>query len=42
MPNWAAMIRDENRQLAGHVYVDTATTDIGGYAERAVLREALR
>ena len=25
------MIRDENGQLAGYVYVDTATRDIGGY-----------
>src|SRR5947207_713862 len=30
-----AMIRDENAQLAGYVYVDTATSDIGGYVERA-------
>ena len=30
-----AMIRDENAQLAGYVYVDTATRDIGGYVERA-------
>jgi len=30
-----AMIRDENGQLAGYVYVDTATTDVGGYVERA-------
>jgi copper/silver efflux system protein len=29
------MIRDENGQLAGYVYVDTATTDIGGYVDRA-------
>ncbi|HEY1309234.1 MAG TPA: CusA/CzcA family heavy metal efflux RND transporter [Vicinamibacterales bacterium] len=29
------MIRDEGGQLAGYVYVDTATTDIGGYVERA-------
>ena len=26
-----AMIRDEDGQLAGYVYVDTATDDIGGY-----------
>jgi Cu(I)/Ag(I) efflux system membrane protein CusA/SilA len=32
-----AMIRDENGQLAGYVYVDTATTDIGGYVEQAKL-----
>jgi Cu(I)/Ag(I) efflux system membrane protein CusA/SilA len=30
-----AMIRDENGQLAGYVYVDIATTDIGGYIEQA-------
>ena len=30
-----AMIRDENAQLAGYVYVDTATRDIGGYVTRA-------
>src|SRR5262249_2409265 len=30
-----AMIRDENGQLAGYVYVDTATADIGGYVDRA-------
>jgi Cu(I)/Ag(I) efflux system membrane protein CusA/SilA len=30
-----AMIRDENGQLAGYVYVDTATRDIGGYVARA-------
>jgi Cu(I)/Ag(I) efflux system membrane protein CusA/SilA len=30
-----AMIRDENGQLAGYVYVDTATRDIGGYVDRA-------
>jgi Cu(I)/Ag(I) efflux system membrane protein CusA/SilA len=29
-----AMIRDENGQLAGYVYVDTATNDIGGYVDR--------
>jgi Cu(I)/Ag(I) efflux system membrane protein CusA/SilA len=34
-----AMIRDENGQLAGYVYVDTATDDIGGYVARA--REAV-
>ena len=28
-----AMIRDENGQLAGYVYVDTATRDIGGYVD---------
>jgi Cu(I)/Ag(I) efflux system membrane protein CusA/SilA len=30
-----AMIRDEGGQLAGYVYVDTATGDIGGYVDRA-------
>jgi Cu(I)/Ag(I) efflux system membrane protein CusA/SilA len=30
-----AMIRDEDGQLAGYVYIDTATRDIGGYVERA-------
>ena len=30
-----SMIRDENGQLAGYVYVDTATTDIGGYVDAA-------
>ena len=30
-----AMIRDEDGQLAGYVYVDTATTDIGGYVDSA-------
>src|SRR5229473_3025182 len=30
-----AMIRDEGAQLAGYVYVDTATSDIGGYVDRA-------
>ncbi|MBI3262139.1 MAG: efflux RND transporter permease subunit [Acidobacteria bacterium] len=30
-----AMIRDENGQLAGYVYVDTSTRDIGGYVEAA-------
>ena len=30
-----AMVRDEDGQLAGYVYVDTATTDIGGYVDRA-------
>ena len=31
----AAMIRDEDAQLAGYVYVDTATRDIGGYVDQA-------
>ena len=30
-----AMIRDEGGQLAGYVYVDTSTRDIGGYVEAA-------
>jgi copper/silver efflux system protein len=30
-----AMVRDEDAQLAGYVYVDTATRDIGGYVEAA-------
>jgi Cu(I)/Ag(I) efflux system membrane protein CusA/SilA len=30
-----AMIRDEGGQLAGYVYVDTSTSDIGGYVEAA-------
>ena len=30
-----AMIRDEDAQLAGYVYVDTGTRDIGGYVQRA-------
>ena len=30
-----SMIRDEDAQLAGYVYVDTGTSDIGGYVERA-------
>ena len=34
-----AMIRDENAQLAGYVYIDTATRDVGGYVDRA--REAI-
>jgi Cu(I)/Ag(I) efflux system membrane protein CusA/SilA len=32
-----AMIRDENGQLAGYIYIDTATSDIGGYVDRAKL-----
>jgi len=37
-----AMIRDEDAQLAGYIYVDTATRDIGGYvvdARAAIERE---
>jgi Cu(I)/Ag(I) efflux system membrane protein CusA/SilA len=30
-----AMIRDENGLLAGYVYVDSATRDLGGYVRRA-------
>ena len=30
-----SMIRDESGQLAGYVYLDTATHDIGGYVEQA-------
>jgi Cu(I)/Ag(I) efflux system membrane protein CusA/SilA len=30
-----AMIRDEGGQLAGYVYVDTSTSDIGGYVDLA-------
>jgi Cu(I)/Ag(I) efflux system membrane protein CusA/SilA len=30
-----AMIRDEDAQLAGYVYVDIASRDIGGYVDRA-------
>ena len=30
-----AMIRDEDGQLAGYVYVDTVTRDIGGYVRNA-------
>ena len=35
-----AMVRDEDGQLAGYVYVDTATGDVGGYVDR--LRQAIR
>jgi Cu(I)/Ag(I) efflux system membrane protein CusA/SilA len=30
-----AMVRDEDAQLAGYVYVDTVTSDIGGYVDTA-------
>jgi len=30
-----SMIRDENGMLAGYVFVDLSTSDIGGYVERA-------
>jgi len=38
-----SMIRDENGMLAGYVFVDLASKDIGGYVERArqVVREKL-
>jgi Cu(I)/Ag(I) efflux system membrane protein CusA/SilA len=38
-----SMIRDENGMLAGYVFVDLASTDIGGYVERAkeIVRETL-
>jgi copper/silver efflux system protein len=35
MTTGPAMIRDEDGQLAGYVYVDTGTGDIGGYVEGA-------
>ena len=35
MTTGPAMIRDEDGQLAGYVYVDTATADIGGYVDAA-------
>lgn len=35
MTTGPAMIRDEDGQLAGYVYVDTATGDLGGYVEAA-------
>jgi Cu(I)/Ag(I) efflux system membrane protein CusA/SilA len=35
-----AMIRDENGMMAGYVYVDMASQDIGGYVARA--KEAVR
>ena len=35
-----AMVRDEDGQLVGYVYVDTATRDVGGYVDR--LRQAVR
>ena len=28
------MVRDEDGQLAGYVYVDTATRDVWGYVDR--------
>ena len=35
MTTGPAMIRDEDGQLAGYVYVDTATRDMGGYVDQA-------
>ncbi len=35
MTTGPAMIRDEDGQLAGYVYVDTATRDMGGYGDQA-------
>jgi len=37
-----AMIRDEDGQLAGYVYVDAGTRDIGGYVEQARAEVAAR
>jgi Cu(I)/Ag(I) efflux system membrane protein CusA/SilA len=37
-----AMIRDEDGQLAGYVYVDTSTRDIGGYVDHAKAEVAAR
>jgi Cu(I)/Ag(I) efflux system membrane protein CusA/SilA len=39
-----AMVRDEDGQLAGYIYVDTGTRDIGGYvaAAKAALARELR
>ncbi|HET7292671.1 MAG TPA: CusA/CzcA family heavy metal efflux RND transporter [Vicinamibacteria bacterium] len=37
-----SMIRNENGLLAGYVYVDTATSDIGGFVDRAKARVAER
>jgi copper/silver efflux system protein len=35
MTTGPSMVRDEDAQLAGYVYVDTVTSDIGGYVEAA-------
>lgn len=35
MTSGPSMIRDENGMLAGYVYVDLATSDVGGYVQRA-------
>jgi Cu(I)/Ag(I) efflux system membrane protein CusA/SilA len=37
-----SMVRNENGFLAGYVYVDLATSDVGGYVERAKQRVAER
>jgi len=39
-----AMVRDEDGQLAGYIYVDTVTSDVGGYvdAAKAALARGLR
>jgi len=37
-----SMIRDEGGQLASYVYIDTATSDIGGYVDRAKQAVAAR
>ncbi len=41
--NGPSMIRDENGMLAGYVFVDLDTSDVGGYVERAkeVVRDQL-
>ncbi len=41
--NGPSMIRDENGMLAGYVFVDLDTSDLGGYVEKAkeVVREKL-
>jgi Cu(I)/Ag(I) efflux system membrane protein CusA/SilA len=35
MTTGPAMVRDEDAQLAGYIYVDTVTSDIGGYVDAA-------
>jgi len=41
--NGPAMIRDENGMLAGYVFVDLETSDVGGYVEKAkeIVRDKL-
>ena len=41
--NGPSMIRDENGMLAGYVFVDLSSNDIGGYVEHAkqIVREKL-